>query len=254
MNIKPTQLINNNVLLRLHQTNDKIKFKDGGERWIDTFFNEMQHTNIVADVIAVPEKAYSRDHQNKIIREIPIEIIPGDTVYCFYLAIAQALKMKRQKRLVYNPEGRVIMDNGEIYVLINYDDNIFMAIRNGSPIMVNDYILIEPTYKELDNIQKKAEASGIAVPESMIEQHKKVSQYGIVRYVGRNLSHEWNPNMFSDEDLKPGVEVFITKHADIPLEYSLHQTFEPGKTLFRVRRNNILAILYSLNKQTYENN
>jgi hypothetical protein len=242
MNINPERLRNGNVLIKLRQLNDKIKLKGGGELFLDTIFQEMEHTNIVADVIAVPYSAHYYDYSGGR-HEIPVELLSGDVVYCFYLAIQKALKQQRREKIVHNPEGRMIVENGEIYLLINYYNNFFMALRNGFPIMLNDYILIEPTYRELKTIEERCKLAGIGVPYSMKEQWAKNTQYGIVRYIGKNIIHEEDPAYFSDKDLKVGCEVYFLKNADIPLEYDIHRTFEPNKRLMRIQRRNIFFIL-----------
>jgi hypothetical protein len=242
MNINPEQLRNGNVLIKLRQLNDKIKLKGGGELFLDTIFQEMEHTNIIADVIAVPPHAHYYDYLGER-HETPVELLPGDVVYCFYLAIQKALKQQRREHTVHNPEGRMIVENGDIYLLISYYNNFFMALRNGSPIMLNDYILIEPTYREIRAIEEKCKATGIGVPYSMKLQWEKNTQYGIVRYIGKNIIHEEDPSYFPDEDLKVGVEVYFMKNADIPLEYDIHRTFEPNKRLMRIQRRNIFFIL-----------
>ena len=226
----------NQILIKPRILNDKIA---DGKLLIDRAFNEMEHTDIVAEVIKVCDRVFVKDEDmNVIVR--PQELKEGDVVYCHYLAIQNALKRWRQKKLVYNPDGRVIMDGDDKYLIINYPNNVFMAIRDGFPIPVNDFVLIEPTYNELKKIQVEAESSGIAVPESMIEKWKENTRYGTVRYVGQNLSQ--SDTGYSDEVLKPGAEVFISKYADIPLEYDLHKTFEKDKKLCRVLRKDILMI------------
>jgi len=230
MNTDSAKLPNGNVLLKPRFQNDKIKLKSGGELYIDTAFLDMEHTDIIADVIKVPDVAYAYDLEMRK-KPVPIEIKPGDVVYCYYLAIHNALKRVS--------DGRRIIENGEIYLLINYVDNLYMALRDDFPIMVNDYVLIEPTYRELKEMQEKAKKQGIEVPGSAISHYQENTQWGIVRYAGRNLS----PETFKDEDQIVGKEVFMRKHADIPLEYEYHRTFEPEKKLFRVRRRDILVVL-----------
>lgn len=241
MNIKPENLKNGNVLVKLRKQNDRIKLKNGTELFVDTFFNEMQHMNIVADVISVPEYDIIFDENNEPVK-IPIEMQPGDVAYCYYLQVAEALRMKRQKKVVPNPHGRMITEGDDVYVLLRYHSGFFMVIRNEVPIMVNDYLLVEPTYKELEEAEEQVSKSGLYLPETTIEKHKGNTQWGIVKVVGRNISHEHDPNMFSDEQLKVGTKVFFSKNADIPLEYEYHKTFMPDKTLFRIRRKDILYV------------
>jgi len=230
------KLLPNQILIKLRIQNDTIA---NGKLWIDRVFAEMEHTDIIGDVIQLPDRMFIRDPDMNII-ERPIELMVGDTVYMFYLAVQQALKQQRREHIVYNPEGRVIMDNGETYLIINFPNNVFMALRGEKVIPVNDYVLIEPSHKELSQIEEKAKKSGIAIPDSVISHWKDNTNWGIIRYAGQNLSQ--SDTGYSDEDLKPGKEVYIRKFADIPLEYELHRTFEPERKLCRVLRRDILYI------------
>lgn len=244
MNVQSHQLKNGNVLIKLRMTNDRIQLKNGKVIWLDEVAarEDYEHTNIVGEVIQIPQKAYYVNHMDERY-EVPIEILPGDIVYCHYLTISSALRQRRRDKVVYNPQGRVITEDNEVYLLIPYYNNFFVAIRNGEPVMLNDYILVEPTYMELELLRKESESQGLTVPHSKEVEMKKNTQYGIVRYVGKNIIHEEEKAYFSDEELHPGVEIMFTKNADIPLEYDIHKTFEPEKTFFRVKRRDVLMIL-----------
>lgn len=228
-------LLPNQVLIKLRIQNDTIA---DGKLWIDRAFNEMEHTDIIGEVVKLPNRMFILDpDQNHIER--PIELEVGDTVYTFYLGIQQALKQQRRENIIYNPEGRVIMDGKDTYVIIRNRD-IFVALRGNKVIPLNDYLLIEPTYKELKEIERKEKETGVLVTEAHKKYFKENTQWGIIRYVGQNLSQ--SDTGFSDEDLKPGKEVYMRKFADIPLEYELHKTFEKERNLCRVLRRDILYI------------
>jgi hypothetical protein len=233
MNLKTIQLLNNNVLLKPRMNNDRIVFSSGKELYIDCSFEPEIHANIVADVIAVPENVLLRQGNLYIDEDqvIPVEILPGDVAYCYYLAIRNALTRKF--------DGKAFVENKELYCIISYE-NIFMVLRDGKPIMVNDYVLIEPTYREFYDAKARFDKIGLEFPLSEKDKYLQNTQYGIIRYIGQNLSPE---NGFTDEQLYVGREVIITKNADIPLEVELHQTFEKGKKLFRVKRKDIVMVL-----------
>ncbi len=224
---------NNLVLIKPRLNNDKIVLNNGGVLYIDTTYEVEKHANIVADVIEVSPTVLLRQGKHYIDedKQVPVEIMPGDVAYCYYLAILNAIQRKG--------DGKAIIENGELHLFISYE-NIFMVIRDGVPIPVNDYVIIEPTYKELKNELSELEKRGLVMPDSIINEKKNFTQFGIIRYAGRNLSPD---NGFSDEDLKVGSKVIIQKHADIPLEYELHQTFEKGRRLFRVKRSDVLMVM-----------
>lgn len=229
-------LLPNQVLIKLRIQNDTIA---DGKLWIDRAFNEFEHTDIIGEVVRLPNRMFILDPDQDHI-ERPIELEVGDTVYMFYLAVQQALKQQRREKIVYNPEGRVIREDGETYIIMKYPGNVFLALRGDKVIPVNDYVLIEPIYKELSQAEEKAKLSGIAVPDSAVAEFKKNTNWGIIRYVGQNLSQ--SDTGYSDEDLKPGKEVYMRKFADIPLEYELHKTFEKERNLCRVLRRDILYV------------
>jgi len=229
------KLAPNQILIKLRIQNDTIA---NGKLWIDRVFAEMEHTDIIGDVIQLPDRMFIRDPDMNII-ERPIELMVGDTVYMFYLGIQEALKQQRREHIVYNPEGRVIRDGDDTYIILKHRD-VFVALRGDKVIPVNDYVLIEPTYKELKDIEKKEKETGVLMTELHKQHFKNNTQWGIIRYVGQNLSQ--SDTGYSDEDLKPGKEVYMRKFADIPLEYELHRTFEPERKLCRVLRRDILYI------------
>jgi len=221
------QTINGLVLLKPRILNDKITFKSGGVLYIDTTFNENEHTNKICDVIKVPDSCSYRDH-NGDIQPWPVEVIEGDVAYCYYLPIQNSLKRKF--------DGKSFIHNGELYILINYYLGIFMVIRDGVPIPVNDYLIVEHCFEEYSEIEEKVTKSGIILPSQIKKEAEGNTRYGIVRYAGKNLSP---PEYFRDEDLHVGTKIRFRRGADIPLEYKDHQTFEKGKVLFRVRRRDV---------------
>lgn len=233
MNIKSGKPLNNLVLIKPLMNNDKYNFKSGVSIFIDTSYEPELHAEVVGEVIRIPETVFLRKGKLYLDEDkrVPVEIQVGDMAYYSYLAIRKALTEKF--------DGKAVVEDKELYVLISYE-NIFMVVRNGVPIPVNDYLLIEPTYDEMLAEKKKCEDSGFEFPKNVEDEMKKNTQYGIVRYAGTNLSHE---NGFKDEDLKVGSKVIIAKFADIPLEQEIHQTFEVGKTLFRVKRKDVLMVL-----------
>ena len=220
MNINSGKPLNNLVLIKPFINNDKHKFASGGYIYIDTSYEPEMHAEVVGEVVRIPETVFLRKGRLYLDEDkrVPVEIQVGDIAYYNYLAV---------------------IENKELYVLISYE-NIFMVIRDGVPHPINDYLLIEPTYDEMLAEKKKCLDAGLDFPITVEEEMKKNTQYGIVRYAGTNLSQN---NGFSDEDLKVGSKVIIAKFADIPLEYEGHQTFEVGKTLFRVKRSDVLMVL-----------
>ena len=228
MNLNSTKpLPPNNVLLKLRIQNDKILFKNGGYLHIDTSFNEWEHTETIADVIKVSPLCRYRDPEDGLWHNWEIEVVPGDIAYCYYLAIQSTLKKKY--------DGKSFVIDGDIYCIINYHRNIFMVIRDGAPIPVNDYLIVER------GNQDEVTSGGIIIPESVQKTEREKLKWGTVLYAGKNLSSHTGEG-FSDEDLHVGTKVFFHPSADVPLEYKDHQTFLPGRDILRIRRTDIFYV------------
>lgn len=228
---KPT---NNLVLLKPRMENDRIKLNGGGELFVDTSFELEKHANIVADVIEVPDSLFyvPTGHYSSMPWDTDMEILPGDVAYCDYLPVVNAIKNQY--------DGKAFFRDGELHLLIKYD-GIFMVLRNGLPIMLNGYVLVEPTYDEYWKARKRIEGAGLEVPQSL-EELKNNTQYGTIRYVG-SRPRDYFGEEVADLDLSVGDKVLFGKHADIPLENELHQTFQKGTRLFRVNRKDIMMVL-----------
>ena len=223
----------NNVLLKLKVQNDKILLKSGGFLYIDTSFNEYEHTETIAEVIKVPPVCRYRDPitGDGLWHEWPIEVEVGDTVYCHYLAIQSTLKKKYDGKS-FVIKGKHDNEKGDIYCIIHYHRNIFMVYRNGQYIPINDYLIVERGNTET------VTPGGLIIPESVQKSEREKLKWGTVLYAGKNLSSPLQEG-FSDEDLHVGSKVFFHPSADIPLEYKDHQTFLPGRDILRIRRTDI---------------
>ena len=139
--------MNNMVLVKPRIQNDRVICDSGVELFIDTTYEAEKHTNVVCDVIRVPNQLiFSRKYGNYVTmpHDVDMEVLPGDIAYCDYLAVQNAITNKF--------DGKGFIENGEIYILIHYQ-NIFMVLRDDFPIMCNGYVLVEPTYDELELVR-----------------------------------------------------------------------------------------------------
>jgi co-chaperonin GroES (HSP10) len=229
------QTPNNLVLLKPRILNDKYICASGVELFIDTKFEPEKHRDIVCDVIQVPSQLiYSEKYGNYVTMpwDVDMEVRVGDVAYCDYLAI--------QNAMINKYDGKSFIHENELYLLIHYM-NIFMVLRDGSPIMCNGYVLVEPTYDEYYMAVKKFNDLGLVAPDTVTEM-KKVTQYGIVMYLGSRPRNYLNKDL-ADMELSIGDKVLFDKHADIPLEYEYHQTFMKETKLFRILRKDIMMVL-----------
>jgi co-chaperonin GroES (HSP10) len=218
------KLVNNNILIKPLMKNDRIFLKDGNHLFIDTSFEPAKHAETVGIVIDIP------DEINKKIMpwECEIEIQKGDIVYFHFKASMDCLT-----------EGKFLIINGEIHYLINYS-NLFVAKRENEVICLNGFVLAERIDYNQELLKNRLEKTGLIVPD--IE--KKDTQWGKVKYLGSpNLSYKHNKRI-DFKDLKVNDTIFFAKNADIPLEYSLHASFEGNKEYFRIQRCDILAVVF----------
>jgi co-chaperonin GroES (HSP10) len=234
MNSKTLKPLNNMVLVKPRILNDKIILNDGKELYIDTTYEVEKHQNIICDVIEIPDKLFftRKKSYTTMPWDIDIEIQPGDVAYCFYLAIQNAIENKY--------DSRCFIEDGEVYLLIRYD-NIFMVLRGDQVIMCNGYVLVEGTKVEYRKEIQKLLDIGLTYPGNL--ESKGKTNYGIVRYIGAAPRMHLEKEFTSEGDLKVGDEVIFDNHADIPLEYEVHQTFMKGKDIYRIKRKDILAVI-----------
>lgn len=169
--------------------------------------------------------------------DVPMTVCLGDTVYFNY-----------QEHYNCYEEGRYVdTELGEM-LLIKYDQLICAdPYDNGELIMLNGILLIEPISLESTfgkNIFSKA-GFDIVNLKSKEDDIKKKLNIGFVRAWGRHVKTYMD---FSEQnegpyDFKDGQIVMYNPKVAPPLEYQLHNTMFEGKTLLKLRRRYIFAIL-----------
>lgn len=223
----------NQVLIKLNPDNDKIKLKNGFELYI---VPEEKDTTVTGTVCTLPSKLKYTGEPNigmPWLTDIEVEI--GDEVIVYYLSVLNALRQEMQKYF--------IRDN-ERYIFIPYS-SIFVKIKEGKPVPVNGYCLIEPiddpTYVR---IEERLKAIGLV---SAVPRRKKTNShvvFGKVRYISKpNLEYVGGAGSDKGVDIEVGDTVVMKKISDILMQYELHQVVDDKKPYYRVQRRYIYAKL-----------
>lgn len=169
------------------------------------------------------------------------------------LRFGTILEVEKGDRVVFHHNAvKTAIAEGFVHdgcVLIKYD-GLFVRIRNGEIHPLNGIVLVEPVEDNIessvelvvDNYTDKSKTGAIIIPTIYDPKNKKKS---IVRYVGTPLT---GYNSYFDYDgddsgcdIKPGDVIYHTTHDCIPIQYSIHQSFDKGKTLWRMRMYDVLC-------------
>lgn len=220
--------LNNQVLIKPNRKEHEVKIKGklGKEQVLelDTSFNEMEHTVIVGNIVALPDElVYDRRNPASLHHLTTKELKVGDLVTYYYISARNAVS-----------QGKMFIEDGELYIYIPYDQ-IFAARRGEEVVIPNGYAIIEP---EEDTIN-----TTLILPDQL--KGKKSENIGIIRYLGTpNMQHKHEPTIGGDDPLlKVGDKVLLDRVCNIPLEYPLHKEFDKDKEYYRVERRNIIAVV-----------
>lgn len=225
--------LNNFILIKLDPENTSIKLKNGSELYLDLSFEPEKHSTVTGEVWGLPSHLSYCGKPNKDMPwKTQMEVRMHDKVIIYYLSVVNALKKQYQ---------RYILEGNDRYIFVPYE-SIYAVVRGEDIIPVNGYVLIEPTEDpSITEERERLNKIGLAfiVTERRLSNHVT---YGRVKYVG-TPNQEYVDADHSDEgvDVAVGDIVVMKKTTDIPLQYSLHQRVNDGKSLLRVQRRNILA-------------
>lgn len=219
MNLETLKLNPNWVLLKIDNSNELIKLKNGVTLFLDTSFEPEKNAQTVGTVVRTAPLFYSRksrSHSNPW--KVPMELKEGDIVIFHFMSAAAAFN-----------EGRCFVENGEKYIIVNYD-RLFVAMRSEEVIPLNGIILIEPETTGVTS-------SLIYIPEEFQQTSQTT---GHVRYAGALVGDYIDyPDMSDQDDIKPGDKVTFSEVNSIPLQYEFHSLLK--KKLYRMHRMDLLC-------------
>lgn len=205
-------LINNNVLIHPNTEHyNHIRFPGGFKLYLDTSFEKEKHACTSGWITELPEKLkYPKGYKPVIEAEI------GDEVIFNYLDMSNgAKKGNLTEKGLYLPY-----------------DFLYAVIRDGEVIPLNGWLIIEEATVPLPE-------TSLFIPDVC---KKKIETKGIIRYAGASIQADVN------YDLKVGDTIAFAKHTSLPLQYEMHQLISPDRPLFRVRYEDVLAVITEENK------
>lgn len=229
--LSSVKLINNFVLIKPDPSNDQIRLQSGLTLFVNTSFQREQHAVTAGTVMKIPaELVYSKQRSHSTLDYITTqELCVGDKVIFHFNQTMTCLK-----------EERLIEIGEEIYFLIKYDA-IYCAQRpmafhndHTTVVPVNGVVIVEPDEEEF--VSKL-----IFIPDYL--KKKTSERYGHIRYIGTPLLGYTDFPEYGAEksDYNYGDKILFSVLDSIPLQYEMHRLFDKDKTLYRMRRRDILA-------------
>lgn len=200
----------NYLLIRANKEERFLKLGPDMTIEIDTSFEPEKHSATYGEVISTCREL--DDHL-----ETEMEVLPGDIIYFHYLVIMNCIR-----------DNKFVVCNGVPYFMVSYG-SMFCCKRAGDVIPLNGYLLASPISEEATE-----QIGGIYLPESLQNKNRKVT--GVVKHIGSPLKGQKNMAYVGDT-------ICFTKSANVPLQYELHNNFEGVQTYYRMKHDNVLAIL-----------
>lgn len=236
-------IINNYVLVKPDTHYDKVLTADGSKvllQFLDTYFEPDKHWPTSGIVMgAPPQLRYEKIAPGQVSSQAlrfngPLEVQKGDRVIFHYHDIKKA--SERNMFVRDETPGTIFSSTGITGKLfaIRYD-NIYLRIREDQINSVNGFMIVEPVTEEIQSV--------LAIPQWL--RKKKSISMGIIRYTSSPLEEYRNfPDLGPDaDDVQVGDTIVFEKFNSIPLQYSMHQIIDRGKTLYRMQRRDIVCKL-----------
>lgn len=267
MTIKP---LNNNVLLKVRQSNAKIRLSETTELFVPWGNESERHSDVVCDVVAVPERLrYKIEDRTAKGQAIPahnsmewkteMELRVGDIVIINYMAFV--LSIKKGDKIVeidgvqhfFCPYDMIIVAKckwtpTEIdFFWKQYDQSTTKYITQEwmnqksiviegkdiyNVIMLNGNILVQP-------VEKEVKSTLLILPDSLTNTNKKLVK---ACYVGSN-NQEYMNGVYVDADVEPNDTLVIDKDCDVALEPIEHLSFNGKEEYWYFQKSLVHAIL-----------
>lgn len=223
------KILHNTVMVRFDRDNDELLLSTGDKLKLVTAWEPMMHAVTSGVVTHVPERLiFDRDRpESSMLYDTDMELKPGDRVIFDF-------KVEEHVRKLDPIDGA--------YPL-RYDD-IFVAIRGEQIIPINGIILIEACDTTAEEDVQQVLSTGLHLPDTVIKE--KSERYGIIRHIGsplRGYLHGPEELTEADDEVHVGDKIVFHPVYAIELQYSLHQIIERGKTMYRMRRKDVFAVL-----------
>ena len=228
------QTFNSHVVVKLDPENKFIKLKSGIKLLVDTSFEPEKHIVRIGTVEKVPTRLNYKHGHTGFPWQTEVELQEGDKVVMYFLAIQNCL---RPEKKCYHKEG------DDVWIYIKYN-NIYAAIRDGKIIPVNGYVLVEPVedpawiVKEEQYKRLNLELVDLRKPSLTDVSYAKIKYMGTPN---QDYADDYKSDEHHEEQV--GDTIVMKRIRDIPVEYEYHAKIDGGKSLFRIQRHDILAVL-----------
>lgn len=260
MQVKP---INNFVLLKVKADNSKIKLQGGQILFLDTTYANERHSNVVCEVVNVPDKliyGHSNDYSERNGKRLPkphsmdwkcdMELKAGDEVIIHYMAYVNAFGDDK-RAFILDDQEYFFCPYSMIYLAkrrwTKTEEDVFWKVNEGKEtdlteewkqqnnivikdkelynvIMLNGYILVQP-------VEKALTSKFLELPEHLTQTNKKKVR---VCFVGKP-NQEYLNGIYYDEKVSPGDIVIVDKSIDVPLEAEDHKSFNGDESYWRLQ-------------------
>lgn len=190
--------------------------------------NKPEEVHKIGSIYAVSSRRKDNfDHFDPVTGTVAHGEHIGKTAFFHKLCYKQALRS----------QGKIIVEQNEKTYLIIEDSDVFFYLNDGKVEMTKNYCLCEPNLDDWEVITERGEAflakklpSGIYIGTD----NKQREQINICK-----IAHI-HPDIAAELGLEAGMEVYLDKACDIPLESELNRMLD--KKYFRVDVGNILGI------------
>jgi co-chaperonin GroES (HSP10) len=190
-------------------------------------WNTLQHAVTTGKIIATPKKLVLQEI------EVEVDVKRGDIALFHYFQEIHAIGDGRHVGRIYSgcAEASPLKLSSQIFIDYN---SIFAVVRDGKLIPVNGNIFVEASAPEEIN-------TSLIVPDSAKPAVSKTK--GKILYMGSPvLKYKVGPNPPDTNELKVGDEIRFHEANAILVEQDMHEMFEKGKTLYRMRRSDVECV------------
>lgn len=270
--IKP---LNNHVLLKVSSNNKNIRLESGKVLYLDTSYQKEKHSDVVCEVVAVPDKLIFElsDERNprtgdylkmdgSMDWDCDMELQVGDQVIVHYMAYV----------IAFGDNKKAFVEDGVEYFLCPYDmiylakrrwtrteENTFwvmygsvgVTVDTASNVIKNNNMVIEGEkiysvimlngYVLVQPVERQLKSSVLELPDNIFKgktNKKKVK----VCYAGKP-NRQYAAGVYSDQAVSPGDIVIVDKSIDVPLEAEGHRTFNGDQEYWRLQMCLIYGVI-----------
>ena len=243
VDISKLQMINRVAIKLTSPMQNQISFNNG-KLWIDTSYHPQDHVTVSGEVVALPKSLYfaPSNPRDSMPWRTSSEVQVGDIAYFNYHAMLMVLGRMADESVMFADECYWMSKpedpkNSELYVFLKYEYLYFVKRPEEgggeSVIMLNGYLLIEPTL--VNPISSKM---GLWLPGG--SEYKIFENRATVRYLG-TPNEEYIADKDDATEIAVDQEVVHRPRVRLKVENDLHRTFKWD--IHVIQRSDVLACI-----------